>query len=154
MAMTNKMNDVQEAIKGALESITTDGSAYNFDINYVSYGLPDVSEVVGGRTEIFITSLNEEGRVYPGATVIKKLTYTIVGMLQTDIAHISDTDMGIDSMKLAADIEKAILTDVTLGTIVYYSQLESIDITYYNKGATAVVSLEFYSEYQVTLGTP
>ena len=151
MAQTNKILDVQNAIVSALEAITTVGSAYNFDINRVSFGLPDMDQVHGGRTEIFLASIGEEGIQRPSSTVRNRATYVIVGVKQTDLQF---GDLGIDTMKLTADIRKAIETDVTLGGVVHNSFWESTEATYYHSGAKAMVTITFASDYSTIIGQP
>lgn len=150
--MTNKMLAVQNAIKSAVEGITTDGSAYNFDLNGVmGFGSPDVDDVVGGRPEVFLTELSEEGTIRPTSTVRKRLTFTLVGITGSDMRF---ADVGTETLKLGADIEKAITNDVTLGTVVDYTELEAANVTYFAEGARGVVTLQFFAEYPITLGAP
>lgn len=151
--MTNKLHDVQNAIITALEAITTDGSAYNFDINQVNYGLPDTDEIVGGRAEMFLTEIAEEVISTSGNIDVQRATYTVVGMLQTDMQQ-ARGNFGTDTMKLAADIQKALTTDQTLGGVVYQTQKQSTSVVYFNKGAKAYVTMVFFSDYPVTIGSP
>ena len=151
MAMVNKLHDVQAAIKTALELITTDADAYNFDYEAVGFGLPDVSEIVSGATAIFISDITEEVISTSGNVDIMRATYTIVSIKQTDPQW---GDLGIDAMKVAADTQKALTTDQTLGGVVYMTMKESTAIVYYHSGSTAFVTQVFYSDYPVTIGTP
>ncbi len=153
MAMTNTLGGVQAAIKTALEAITTVGSAYNFDIDKCLWGSPNLDEVVGGRTQIFIADITEEEISTSGGVDVMRATYTIVSVLQTDAAN-TGGDHGIDATKLAADIHKSLTTDVTLGTVVYMTRKESTSISYYNKGDKAVITQVFYSDYPSTIGAP
>ena len=148
--MTNKMLAVQNAIKTALEAITTDASAYNFDIYLAKFGAPNVDDVVAGP-EVFIQSLREEGVQRPTNTVRKRLHYTVIGITGSDVRY---GDIGTETLKLGADIEKAITTDITLGSVVDYSQLDEITVQYFSEAGKGMISLDFYSEYPVTVGSP
>ncbi len=151
MAQTNKILDVQNAIVSALEAITTVGSAYNFDINRVSFGLPDMDQVVGGATEVYVGSMTEEAIQKSSNTSRNRATYVLHGIKQTDMEF---GDLGIDTMKLAADIRKAIETDVTLGGVVENTFFESTEATYYHSGAKALVTITYASDYSTIIGQP
>ncbi len=151
MAQVNKILDVQSAIISALEAITTVGSAYNFDINHVSFGLPDMDQIVGGATEIFLASIGEEAIQKSSNTSRNRATYVIVGVKETDMQF---GDMGIDAMKLAADIRKAIETDVTLGGVVDNTFFESTEVTYYHSGAKVMATITYASDYSTIIGQP
>ena len=152
MAMTNKVLAVQNAIIAAVNAITSASAAYNHDLNGgLKFGHPNADEVIGGLPEVYLTTLNEEAPIRPTNTMRKRLTYTLVGVTG---AQVKFDDVGTDTLKLAADIEKSILTDVTLGSVVDYTRMESMRVEYFGEPTKGFVTLEFYSEYAVTVGTP
>ena len=151
MAMTNTINSVQTAIATAINAITTASDAYNYDINgAMQYGVKDVDQVISGRPEIFLADILEEVTSESGGVEVMRATYTLIGIMATDTSQ----DIGEDTLKLAADIQKAITTDQTLGTVVYRSKKESTEVVYFAEASKAQVTLVFFSDYPVSTGTP
>ena len=151
MAMTNTLSGVQTAIATAINAITTASSAYNFDINgAMQYGVKDVDQIVSGRPEIFLADISEEAILESGGTEVMRVTYTLVGIMSTDVSQ----DIGTDTMKLAADIQKAMTTDQQLNTIVYRTKKESTEVVYFAEASKAQVTLVFISDFAVTTGSP
>jgi hypothetical protein len=147
-----KLLDVQNAIVTQLEEIKTSASAYNFDLNGpVKFGTPDVDQVISGRPEVFIQSLEEENFMRTGNTIRKRLTFVVIGITGGEIRF---DNLGTDSVKLSADIEKALLTDTTLGGVVDVTVPLSTSIEYSSEASKGQVTLEMYCEYQVITGTP
>ena len=151
MAMNNKLQAVQAAIATAIGGITSAENAYNYDIHgAMQYGVKDVDQVVGKRPEIFLAGISEETISESGGCEVMRVTYNLVGIMGTDTLQ----DIGADTLKLAADMQKAITTDQTLGTVVYRSKKESTDVVYFAEASKAQVSLTFVSDYNVSTGTP
>ncbi len=151
MAMTNTLSGVQTAIATAINAITTVSAAYNFDINgSMQYGVIDLDQIVGGRPEIFLADITEETISESGGVEVMRATYTLVGIMSTDTLK----DIGTDTMKLAADIQKAITTDQQLGTVVYRSKKETTEIVYFAEASKSQVTIVFVSDYPVSTGTP
>lgn len=151
-AMTNKLLAVQNAIATQVAAITSASAAYNFDLNgAMQYGVPTVDAVVGRRPEVFLSDIEETNLMRSGPVIRKRLNFTLVGITGTEIRF---DDLGTDSVKLGADIEKAILTDQTLGGVVDTAVPVSTDINYFSEASKGMVAVSFYVEYPVTIGTP
>ena len=151
MTMTNKLQAVQAAIATAIGGITSASAAYNYDLHgAMQYGIKDVDQVVGKRPEIFLAGLSEETISESGGYEVMRVTYELVGIMGTDTMQ----DIGADTLKLAADIQKAMTTDQTLGTVVYRTKKETTDVVYFAEASKAQVSITFVSDYQVSTGTP
>jgi hypothetical protein len=151
MAMTNTLSGVQTAIAAAVNAITSTFAEYNYSLNAdMGYGVPTLDKVLGKLPEIFLSDITEETISESGGTEVMRVTYTLVGIMNTD----TSVNIGTDTMKLAADIQKAITTDQTLGTVVYRSKKETTEVVYYAEASKATVSLTFVSDYAVSTGTP
>ena len=88
MAMTNKTLAVQTAISTAVNAITSDAAAYNFDLNGgLKFGAPAVDEVVSGRPEVFLQSLEEENIMRTGGKRLHGKTYSFPGSKGRDHAQ-------------------------------------------------------------------
>ncbi len=151
MAMTNTLSGVQTAIAAAVNAITSASAAYNYSLNAdMGYGVVTLDKVVGKLPEVFLSDITEETISESGGVEIMRATYTLVGIMNTDTSR----DIGTDTMKMAADIQKAITTTQDLGAVVYRSKKETTEVVYYAEASKATVSLTFYSDYAVSTGTP
>ena len=151
MAMTNTLSGVQTAIAAAINAITSAGAVYNYSLNApMGYGVVTLDKVLGKLPEVFLSDISEETISESGGTEVMRATYTLVGIMNTDTA----VDIGTDTMKMAADIQKAITTDQQLGGVVYRSKKESTEVVYYAEASKATVNITFYSDYAVSTGTP
>ena len=152
MAMNNEILSVQNAIAAAINAITSASAAYNFDLNGpMKFGAPDVDQVVSGRPEVFLDSFEEENLMRTGNVIRKRLNFVLVGITGAEQRF---DDLGKDTLKLGADIERAMQTDLTLGNVVDIVIPMGQAVQYYSEPSKGVVRAEFYTEYSVTVGTP